>query len=196
MTTPERAGRNAQFAALAAGLDRVTRRVTQLGAEQRALGEAVAALTPPAAREPVTPTLDGAPEAAVVDLLDWLGEVYLAYDGSTLAPCWAWHPGVVEELAVLRGIHRVIYAEPDWLRLGDWHDRYRPGVVRRIALALAGCDISRHADVLIPGTRTVPLGDALGPIYTARANKAPIPAPSDAQVALARALSSRTKSTR
>jgi hypothetical protein len=183
-------------AALASGLTRLTRRVGDQGDELQALGQAVAALTPPAAREPVTPTLDGAPEAAVVDLLDWLAEVYLQYDGSTLAPCWAWHPGVVEELAVLRGIHRVIYAEPDWLRLGDWHDRYRPGVVRRVGAALAACDISRHADTLIPGTRTVPLGDALGPIYTARANKAPIPAPSDAQAALARALSSRTKSTR
>jgi hypothetical protein len=183
-------------AALASGLTRLTRRVGDQGDELRALGQAVAALTPPAAREPVTPTLDGAPEAAVVDLLDWLAEVYLAYDGSTLAPCWPWHPGVVEELAVLRGIHRVIYAEPDWLRLGDWHDRYRPGVVRRVAAALGGCDIGRHVDTLIPGTRTVPLGDALGPIYTARANKAPIPAPSDAQVVLAKALSSRTKSTR
>jgi hypothetical protein len=182
-----------QVAALASGLERAARRLGKLEDDHRALAEVVAGLTQPGgAADSPKPTLEGAPEAAVVDLLDWLADVYLAYDGATLAPCWAWHPGLVEELAVLRGIHRAIYAEGDWLRLGDWHDRYRPGVVRRVSQALAACDITQHHN---DQARTVPLSDALGPIYAARAAHAPIPAPTDAQAARARALSTRTSRT-
>jgi hypothetical protein len=179
-----------QVAALAGGLERAARRLDRLEGAHRALADAVAGLADPGkSPDPGTPTLEGAPEAAVVDLLDWLADVYLAYDGATLAPCWAWHPGVVEELAVLRGIHRAIYAEGDWLRLGDWHDRYRPGVVRRVSQALAACDITQHQGACLP--RTVPLSDALGPIYAARAAKTPIPVPTDEQATRARAFSTR-----
>jgi hypothetical protein len=185
-----------QIGALEGGYRRLSEQVKTLTGDIATVNRAVAALVRGQAEKepaPLAPSLVGAPEAAVVDLLDWLAEVYLQYDGSTLAPCWAWHPGVVEELAVLRGIHRVIYDAADWVRLGDWHDRYRPGVVRRVGQALAGCDISRHAE---PQPPVVPLADALVTIYAARAAKAPIPAPSEAQTADARALSSRTKSTR
>jgi hypothetical protein len=182
-----------QVPALAAGLERAARRLGKLEGDHRALADVVAGLADPGeSPDPGTATLEQLPDAAVDDLLDWLAEVYLAYDGATLAPCWAWHPGVVEELAVLRGIHRVIYAETDWLRLGDWHDRYRPGVVRRVGQALAACDITQHYG---DQARTVPLSDALGPIYAARAAKTPIPAPSDEQTARARQLSSRTRAT-
>ena len=62
--------------------------------------------------------------------------VYLRYpDGADHLPeCWAWHPDVVEELLWLMHAWAAAYQGPQaWVALvGDWHDRQRPGVVRRI----------------------------------------------------------------
>ena len=177
--------------ALAAGVERLTRRVTTLATEQDTLAKAVAALAQTKTKDPLIPTLDQHPDAAVVDLLDWLETVYLAYDGAALGPCWAWHPGVVEELAWLRGAHQVVYAARDWLRIGDWHDRMRPGVVKRIQEALKACDIDKHRPT--PGKPTVPLSEALAPIASARSARTPIPAPTDTQAEQARQLTTRPK---
>jgi hypothetical protein len=88
---------------------------------------------------------------AVVDLEDltvWLARVYLRYPGAELASCWAWHPGVVEELWWLRQAHREAYAPGTHsvAKAGDWHDRSRPGVVARLAVIAQDCDLSRHID--------------------------------------------------
>lgn len=176
-------------AALASSLARVTRRVGEQGNELRTLAQGVAQLTKEAAGQPLTPTLDGAPEAAVVDLLDWIADVYLAYDGAVLAPCWAYHPGIVEELTWLRGVHQLVYQSADLLRIGDWHDRYRPGVVRRVLTATTTCDITKH----LAGDRpVVPLAATLGPIAAARAARTAIPAPTAEQIEQARRLTTRT----
>ncbi|WP_219418585.1 hypothetical protein [Pseudonocardia nigra] len=121
----------------------------------------------PAAGEPVNPPggagegeagpppvrswlLASDPELAVADLADlveWLDRVYLRYPGSELGACWLWHPHVIEELWWLRRAHAEAYG-PDtgsWLRVGDWHDRQRPNVVRRVRDALGKCDLSLHA---------------------------------------------------
>lgn len=90
------------------------------------------------------------PESAVADLADlveWLDRVYLRYPGAELGACWLWHPHVIEELWWLRSAHADAY-DPEtgsWLRVGDWHDRQRPGVVRRVREALGKCDLSLHA---------------------------------------------------
>ena len=90
------------------------------------------------------------PDMAVTvmaDLVRWLDQVYLRFPGAELGACWLWHPHVIEELLWLRSAHAEGY-DPEagsWLRVGDWHDRQRPGVVRRIKEALGKCDLSLHA---------------------------------------------------
>jgi hypothetical protein len=86
--------------------------------------------------------------ADLEDLTRWLGRVYLRYPGAELPSCWAWHPGVVEELWWLRQAHREAYAlgTHSVAKAGDWHDRSRPGVVARLAVIARDCDLSRHID--------------------------------------------------
>lgn len=82
------------------------------------------------------------------DLAGWLARVYLRYPGAALPSCWAWHPAVVEELWWLRGAHADAYTgkAASWSKVGDWHERHRPGVVHRIAGWVGACDLARHAD--------------------------------------------------
>jgi hypothetical protein len=89
--------------------------------------------------------------ADLADLVEWLDRVYLRYPGAELRSCWLWHADVVEELWWLRCAHADAY-HPDngtWQRVGDWHDRQRPGVVRRVGKAIGTCELSLHA----PGAR-------------------------------------------
>lgn len=90
------------------------------------------------------------PDQARVDLSDligWLYRVYLRYDDAGLGSCWLWHPDVVEELWWLRQAHADAY-DPEvgsWLRVADWHERHRPGVVKRLAATVKRCELSLHA---------------------------------------------------
>jgi hypothetical protein len=85
--------------------------------------------------------------ADVTDLIGWLHRVYLRYPGSELSACWLWHPHVIEELWWLRNAHADAYhpADGSWLRVGDWHDRQRPAVAKRVREAIGSCDLSLHA---------------------------------------------------
>lgn len=84
--------------------------------------------------------------AVLEDLIGWLGRVYLRYPGAALPSCWLWHPGVVEELCWLRQAHADAYSAQDGspAKAADWHDRHRPGVVKRIKTALGGCELALH----------------------------------------------------
>lgn len=102
---------------------------------------------PPAVRSWL---LAGDPELATTDLaelIEWLDRVYLRYPDVALTACWLWHPHVIEELWWLRRAHADAYHPEDgsWLRVGDWHDRQRPAVVRRVRDAIGKCDLSLHA---------------------------------------------------
>jgi hypothetical protein len=191
--------------ALARELERTTRRVGELDQLVRDLADRLAVLATPTT-DPV-PEPDGEvdpppavrawlqstdPEAGLVDLvelLDWLDAVYLAYPDSMLPACWLWHPAVVEELCWLRCAHVEAY-HPEvgsWLRVGDWHDRQRPNVAARIRKAVHGCELALHT----PGGRRAhqqtraPLGGAAEQIaaWTADGRTATPPAPSPAQLA-------------
>lgn len=94
--------------------------------------------------------LTGSPEQAgtdLADLVEWLDRVYLRYPGAELSACWLWHPHVIEELWWLRRAHADAFHPKDgsWLRVGDWHDRQRPAVVKRVRDAVGNCDLSMHA---------------------------------------------------
>ncbi len=86
--------------------------------------------------------------ADLSDLIGWLYRVYLRYDDAALCSCWLWHPDVVEELWWLRQAHADAY-DPEvgtWLRVADWHERHRPGVVKRLGAVVRRCELSLHAD--------------------------------------------------
>lgn len=104
-------------------------------------------VAPPAVRSWL---LTGDPEQAatdLADLVDWLDRVYLRYPGAELSACWLWHPHVIEELWWLRRAHADAFhpMHGSWLRVGDWHDRQRPAVAKRVRDAVGSCDLSLHA---------------------------------------------------
>ncbi len=144
-----------QLAALARAVERNSRRVTSLDGLVRQLAgdlaEVAAALTP--AGEAPAPVrswlLAQDPEQAVADLADligWTRRVYLRFPDAVLSACWLWHPQVIEELWWLRRAHAEAF-DPQagtWLRVGDWHDRQRPGVAKRVRAAIGTCELSLH----------------------------------------------------
>lgn len=85
----------------------------------------------------------------LTELTDWLHDVYLRYHGARLPSCWLWHPAVVEELWWLYQAWTDAYTgrRASWTAVGDWHDRQRPGVVRRLLVAVGDCELGRH----VPG---------------------------------------------
>jgi hypothetical protein len=132
------------------------------------------------------------------ELVDWLGAVFLRYPDAeaALPECWLWHPGVIEELLWLMYAWRAAYtADGGTVALaGDWHDRYRPGVTRRIKRTADACSLDRHCasgDRSHGSPARVPLADALEPIarwWADGRGEAP-PTPTDAQLNAARELS-------
>ncbi len=150
--------------ALGRTVERAVRRIADLDGHVRRLAADVhtlaTRLNQPAPADPVDGPGDEPPavrswllatdpDQATVDLADliaWLGDVYLRYPNTALSSCWLWHPDVVEELWWLRRAHADAYHPESgtWLRVGDWHDRQRPGVVRRARAVMGKCDLSRH----------------------------------------------------
>jgi hypothetical protein len=131
-------------------------------------------------------------EALLAKLASWVGGVYLRYsDARQLPDCWLWHPDVVEELLWLHAAWLAAYAEqapPS--AVGDWHDRQRPGVARRIKQYAGMCSLEAH----LPGAEhhtpapAAPTADAVPVVaaWWATARDQPAPAPSDEQLDQAR----------
>ncbi|WP_300007461.1 hypothetical protein [Pseudonocardia sp.] len=124
------------------------------------------------------------------DLVVWLHTVYLRYPDAVvgLPECWLYHPDVVEELLWLMHAWLVAYqsAAASVQLAGDWHDRQRPAVVRRIKAQVGTCSRERHMtrpdrDQYPTGAIPVPGVDAVASIAawwaTARDEPAPEPAP-------------------
>ncbi len=122
-------------------------------------------------------------------LTAWLGEIYLAYSDAVLPDCWAWHPDVIEELLWLSQAWQTAYAGPRACiaLVGDWHDRQRPGVTRRIKTAAGACSIENHTQPT--PTPTVPDGGAVEAIAAWWANhrKEEPPVPTGEQLSAAAA---------
>ncbi|MGQ0847186.1 MAG: hypothetical protein ACT4QF_23955 [Sporichthyaceae bacterium] len=97
--------------------------------------------------------------SVLTDLAGWVRTVYLRYpDGAGGLPeCWPWHPDAVEELLWLRTAWAVAYTgrAASALRVGDWHDRSRPGVARRIRAAVGTCSLENHGGAAL-GVAAVP----------------------------------------
>jgi len=128
-------------------------RVDDLGRLVGQLADAVAALSTRPGPAPAPSWLMAPADPAVVErvlseLCAWLHAIYLRYpDGAGALPeCWMSHPDVVEELLWLMHAWCVAYqGRTASVQLaGDWHDRQRPGVVRRIRTLAGSCSIERH----------------------------------------------------
>jgi hypothetical protein len=122
--------------------------------------------------------------AVLGELLAWMQVVYLRYPDAAagLPDCWLWHPDVVEELLWLMQSWLAAYRDdkaPVSLA-GDWHDRYRPGVVRRITTTTGRCSLENHQPregQALPGGPTVPVAGAAEQIATWWATTRTDPAP-------------------
>lgn len=87
-------------------------------------------------------------ERLLGELCAWLHAVFLRFpDGATVLPaCWLRHPDVVEELLWL--MHAWCHAYQGRAAsvqlAADWHDRQRPGVVKRLRVSVGSCSVERH----------------------------------------------------
>jgi hypothetical protein len=92
--------------------------------------------------------MDEAAAELLAELSGWVGRVYLRYPDARHAfpECWLWHPEVVEELLWLMTAWKHAYqpGTSSVLAAGDWHDRYRPGVVKRIGASAGSCSLEAH----------------------------------------------------
>jgi hypothetical protein len=181
-------------------------RVDELARLVAALGEQLATQHGPTARPAAPSWLDLPTEletarGVLADLTCWLETVYLRYpDASASFPeCWAWHPEVIEELLWCRQAWHAAYRDDTATAAaaGDWHDRARPGVVRRIKTYAGTCSLEAHQpqNDRPAGSSPVPLRDALEPIaawWTTRRDQ-PAPEPTGEQLAAARAAQRRPR---
>lgn len=128
-------------------------RVDELAGLVAKVADVVAAMSARPAPTPAPSWLMApADEALIREVLDeltgWLRAIFLRYpDGANALPeCWLYHPDVVEELLWLMQAWCAAYQGPaaSVALAGDWHDRARPGVVRRIRLSAGSCSIERH----------------------------------------------------
>ena len=128
-------------------------RVDDLARLATDLTNAVAALTARRSAAPcpswlLLPTDPDLAGRVLDELAGWLQTIYLRYpDGVDHLPeCWAWHPDVVEELLWLMHAWAAAYQGPQAsvAAVGDWHDRQRPGVVRRIRQSAGSCSFENH----------------------------------------------------
>lgn len=126
------------------------------------LAEAAAALDEPAPSWlwPLEEPDAAEAESVLAQLIRWIRRVHLRYPDAALPECWLWHPDVIEELVWLRGAWQAAYHGPmaSAQRAGDWHDRLRPGVVRRVRACAGSCSLHEHLDP--PVVPAVPAADA------------------------------------
>jgi hypothetical protein len=171
-------------AALGRELERISRRVSRIDEQVREISEQIAAIPAPPSPAPA-PSVDvdeveplpswllltswHNAHALMESLRVWVAQVYLRYPNTQLATCWAWHPDVVEELWWLQNTWSEAYfgPKPSWQKAGDWHDRQRPGVTRRINDTIGSCGLDRHQGRGAQTAPHVPLEDGLPHVVTA-----------------------------
>ena len=91
----------------------------------------------------------------LAELADWVSGVLVPnYDVPEIKRCWRNHPAAVWELSTLRAEWERIYNRKSPL-LGaalTWHDRYLPGVTRRLGPVFKDCITERCANGVAPNT--------------------------------------------
>lgn len=163
-----------QLRALAAELDRLVRRVEEIGSESgtawqsaqaaqqavKHLADDLVAATRSAASvagggDEEAPALGvtwltvpnvGEAKDLIVGLQDWLASVYGRWQTKPLPDCWAWHPAVAAELLALRDAwYAATHGEKaSATAVMDWLDRHRPGTARRVDQETKDCSLAKH----------------------------------------------------
>jgi hypothetical protein len=149
--------------------------------------------------------------AVLADLSGWLADVYLRYSDAArdFPECWLWHPDIVEELVWLMYAWLAAYRDDQEASVratGDWHDRLRPGVVRRIHGYAKACSLENHLPgrPRATGAPHVPVIDG-DPVAAAaitawwterRGQPGPAPTPDQMTAAAAAARQARTGASR
>ena len=181
--------------ASAAELTRIADLVTDLSTIVNATGT-------PADPPPSWLTLPAEVDAAATllsDLVGWLAQVYLRYSDAArgLPECWLWHPDVVEELVWLRLAWLDAYTSDvaSVRAAGDWHDRLRPGVARRIADYTRACSLESHLPDRAVGVPPVPMAGAIEEIaaWWCCSRSEPGPSPTDHQLRAAASAARRVR---
>lgn len=166
-------------------------RVDDLARVVAELVETVTALSARPTRAPapswlMLPADDGAVGQVLGELCAWLHAVYLRYPDAAvgLTECWLYHPDVVEELVWLMHAWCVAYqgAGASVALAADWHDRQRPGVVRRITAQSRACSWDKHRtrpdwNQSVTGAMPVPGVEDVEPIAAWWAGRRDDPAP-------------------
>lgn len=92
-------------------------------------------------------------ETKFTELYDWVETVlrqqYPDYLADHIKPCWPNHPEARWELTWLYQIWTLTYltTRPTPKDAGDWHDRWAPGVIRRVGQVMLRCRDSCRATV-------------------------------------------------
>jgi hypothetical protein len=197
------------WVALSRDVERTRRRVESLEALVREVAEGLAML----AERPAAPVPGGGPQAAdgavrswltfgdpectaadLAELVAWLARFYLVFPNTSLPSCWLWHPEVVDELWWLFQSHRDAYnpVSGSWLRVGDWYDRQRPGVVARIRAAAGSCELTLHLppQEMSRGPLPAPMVGSVDRVaaWAAAGRDQPGPVPTEAELAEAQKL--------
>jgi hypothetical protein len=75
------------------------------------------------------------------DLTVWVPKVWARYPGAAMPKCWPWHPAAVAELLTTRHVWAAATADGAGAdALAAWHDRWRPGTVKRVGQVMSGCE--------------------------------------------------------
>ncbi|MBC3191691.1 hypothetical protein H7X46_11525 [Pseudonocardia sp. C8] len=162
----------AELANLAAELNQCTRRVDEAAGQVAELARRFAGLSTtvagllarPGELPPPSWLMAPMDREWVADCLDelggWMRAVYLRYTDAaqSLPDCWCFHADVVEELLWLMHAWANAYqgGRASVQLVGDWHERLRPGVVRRIRTYAGTC--SSEAHLVREGWRQVATG--------------------------------------
>ncbi len=134
----------------------IRRRVTRLRAdlgklqdEVTAQGASLAKLLATSAQTQAPTWIGLSPDqhrAQLAELAQWVDSVLQpSYPASAPAPCWSHHWQAIWELSTLAAEWHRIYTQPTTDLAGalDWHDRWLPGVARRLAAIQADCTPTR-----------------------------------------------------
>ena len=81
-------------------------------------------------------------QAQLADLAGWVADVLLPnYGAAVIRPCWQAHMAAIWELSTLRAEWERIYTRknPPLADALAWHDRWLPGVIRRLGPVLKDC---------------------------------------------------------
>jgi hypothetical protein len=100
-------------------------------------------------------TMDGqVREDKLGELSDWVEAVlraqYPSYLAEQIQPCWPSHPEALWELTWLYQLWCRAYLtkQPAPKDAADWHDRWAPGVWRRLGHVMARCDLTCQSQPL------------------------------------------------